>query len=172
MKLLLSVDSIASAELVAASVAARPWAPGAEARVLTVIDYAHIPAELVNEAGGQMGLIRPELEKRASQVTARAVELLRRSGFEAEEETGAGDPRMVIVDRASEWGADMIYVRSHVYMNVSRWMMGSVSREVLRRAPCSVGVIRAAADGGAASPAEGGMRILLATDGSESALAA
>lgn len=172
MKLLLSVDSIASAELVAGSVASRPWSPGTRARVLTVIDYAHIPIKLVNETGGEMRLIRPEMERRASEVTARAVELLRQSGVEAEEQIGGGDPRMVIVDTAAEWGADMVYVRSHVYRDISRWMMGSVAREVMRSAPCSVGVVRATADGGAATPAPGGMRILLATDGSEYSRAA
>ena len=172
MRLLLAVDSVDSAELVASSVAARPWGPGTRARVLTVIDYALIPIDLVNETGGQMKLIRPEMEKRAGQVTVRAVELLRQSGVEAEEEIGGGDPRMVIVDRAGEWGADLIYVRSHVYRDISRWMMGSVAQVVLRSAPCSVGVIRAAADDGAAPHAPGGMRILLATDGSEYSRAA
>ena len=172
MKLLLAVDSVDSAELVAESVAARPWGPGTRARVLTVIDYGLIPIDLVNETGGQMKLIRPEMERRARAVTKPAVELLRQSGVEAEEEIGGGDPRTVIVDRAGEWGADLIYVRSHVYRDISRWMMGSVAREVLRSAPCSVGVIRAAADDGTAPPAPGGMRILLATDGSEYSRAA
>lgn len=171
MKLLLAVDSLASAELVAASVAARPWASGTRARVLTVIDYAHIPVDLVNEAGGQMRLIRPEMERRAREVTARAAGLLGRPGVEAEEEVSSGDPRAVIVDRAEEWGADLIFVRSHVYTDISRWMLGSVAQEVLRRAPCSVGVIRAAADDGAGD-VRGGMRILLATDGSAYSLAA
>jgi len=172
MKLLLAVDSVDSAELVAGTVASRPWVPGTRARVLTVIDHAHIPVDLVNETGGQMRLIRPEMQQRASRVTARAVELLRQAGVEAEEEVGDGDARVVIVDRAREWGADLVYVRSHVYRDISRWMMGSVAREVLRSAPCSVGVIRAAADGGAATPAPAGMRILLATDGSEYSRAA
>jgi nucleotide-binding universal stress UspA family protein len=172
MKLLLAVDSVSSAELVAASVAARPWKPGTFARVLMVIDYAFIPIDLANETGGQMKLIRPEMERRAQLVTARALELLRQSNIEAEDATSSGDPRMVIVDTAGEWGADLIYLRSHVYTDISRWMMGSVAREVLRSAPCSVGIIRAAADGGAASPTAGGMRILLATDGSEFSRAA
>jgi nucleotide-binding universal stress UspA family protein len=171
MKLLLAVDSVASAELVATSVAARPWASGTRARVLTVIDYAHIPVDLVNETGGQMKLIRPEMEKRAREVTASAVGLLGRSGVEAEEEVSSGDPRAVIVDRAEEWGADLIFVRSHVYTDIPRWMLGSVAQEVLRRAPCSVGIIRAATDDGAGD-VRGGMRILLATDGSEYSLAA
>src|SRR3954467_5792724 len=161
MKLLLAVDSIASAELVAASVAARPWASGTSARVFTVIDYALIPIDLVNETGGQMRLIRPEMEKRGVQTTARAVELLRQSGVEAEEDIGSGDPRMVIVDTADEWRADLIFIRSHVYTDVSRWMLGSVAQEVLRRAPCSVEIVRAAIPD-AAKVAQGGMRILLA----------
>jgi nucleotide-binding universal stress UspA family protein len=171
MKLLLAVDSVASAELVAGSVATRPWTPGTRARVLTVIDYALIPAELANETGGQMRLIRPEMEKRAGQVTARGVELLRQSGLEAEEEVSSGDPREIIVDRAEEWSADFVFVRSHVYTDISRWMLGSVAQEVLRRAHCSVGIVRATTDD-SASEIEGGMRILLATDGSKYSLAA
>jgi nucleotide-binding universal stress UspA family protein len=111
------------------------------------------------------------MEKRAREVTARAIELLRQSGVEAEEEVSGGDPRAVIVDRAEEWGADLIFVRSHVYTDISRWMLGSVAQEVLRRAPCSVGIIRAATDDGAGD-VRGGMRILLATDGSQYSLAA
>jgi hypothetical protein len=45
MKLLLAVDSVASAELVAGSIAARPWASGTHARVLTVVDYTLIPVD-------------------------------------------------------------------------------------------------------------------------------
>lgn len=173
MKLLLAVDSLASAELLAAVVASRPWAPDSRARVLTVIDYAHIPVDLVNETGGQMRLIRPEMERRAGQVTASAVEPLRRAGVEAEEAVGGGDPRSVIVDMAGEWEADMVFVRAHVYRDISRWMLGSVAQEVLRRAPCSVEIVRAAApDGDGGGVAQGAMRILLATDGSEYSRAA
>jgi nucleotide-binding universal stress UspA family protein len=171
MKLLLAVDSVASAELVAASVATRPWRPDTRARVLTVIDYALIPVELANETGGQMRLIRPEMEKRAGQVTTRAIELLRRSGLMAEEEVSSGDPREIIVDTVEEWGADFVFVRSHTYTDISRWMLGSVAQEVLRRATCSVGIIRAAIGDGAGD-VRGGMRIMLATDGSEYSLAA
>jgi nucleotide-binding universal stress UspA family protein len=166
MKLLLAVDSVASAELVATSVATRPWATGTRARVLTVIDYALIPIELVNETGGQMRLIRPQMEKLAGAVTARAVELLRRSGVEAEEDISSGDPRMIIADNADEWGADLVFVRSHVYRDISRWMLGSVAQEVLRRASCSVEIVRAASHD-AEGIAHGAMKILVATDGSE-----
>lgn len=170
MKLLLAVDSVASAELLAGSIAARPWASGTRARVLTVIDYILIPVDLVNETGGQMTLIRPEMERQARSVTARAVELLRQSGVEAEEDISTGDARTVILDTADEWSADLIFVRSHVYSDITRWMLGSVAQEVLRRASCSVEIVRAAIDD--ARIATGAMRILLATDGSEYSLAA
>lgn len=170
MKLLLAVDSVASAELLAGSIAARPLASGTRARVLTVIDYILIPVDLVNETGGQMTLIRPEMERRAKEVTARAVELLSQSGIEAEEDISTGDARTVILDTADEWSADRIFVRSHVYSDITRWMLGSVAQEVLRRASCSVEIVRAATDD--ARRAAGAMRILLATDGSEYSLAA
>jgi nucleotide-binding universal stress UspA family protein len=171
MKLLLAVDSVASGELLAASVAARPWASGTHARVLTVLDYTLIPVDLVNETGGQMKLIRPEMERRAQSVTARAVELLSQSGVEAEEDISTGDARTVILDTADEWSADLIFLRSHVSSDdITRWMLGSVAQEVLRRASCSVEIVRAATDD--ARIAAGAMRILLATDGSEYSLAA
>jgi nucleotide-binding universal stress UspA family protein len=170
MRLLLAVDSLASAELLAASVASRPWASGTRARVLTVIDYTLIPVDLVNETGGQMKLIRPEMERRARSGTARVVELLSQSGVEAEDDISTGDARTVILDTADEWSADLIFVRSHVYSDITRWMLGSVAQEVLRRASCSVEIVRAAAD--EAGRAAGAMRILLATDGSEYSLAA
>jgi len=76
------VDSVVSAQLVAGAVVSRPWGSGTVARVLTVVDYSLIPLALANEAGGQMKVIRPEMERRARQATACAVQLLQKSGIE------------------------------------------------------------------------------------------
>ena len=66
IRLLLAVDSVHTAEPVCGAIAARPWAAGTVARALKVIDYAvEIPPDLAREAGGQMRLIRPGMEKRA-----------------------------------------------------------------------------------------------------------
>lgn len=53
-----------------------------------------------------------------------------------------GSPNRVIVDNATEWGADMIVVGSHGRGFWGRVMLGSVSDAVLHHAPCSVMVVR------------------------------
>ena len=73
----------------------------------------------------------------------------------------AGDPKRVILDRAKETNADLVFVGSHGISALARFLMGSVASAVVRYAPCSVEIVR----GG--KPA-GVRKILLATDGSES----
>jgi len=55
-----------------------------------------------------------------------------------------GDPRVEIVDEAERWGADLVILGSHGRTGVKRWLMGSVAEYVVRHAPCSVEVARAA----------------------------
>ncbi len=53
-----------------------------------------------------------------------------------------GSPPRVIVEKAQEWGADLIVVGSHGYGFWSRTLMGSVSSSIVHHAPCSVLVVR------------------------------
>lgn len=53
-----------------------------------------------------------------------------------------GSPNRIIVDTATEWGADLIVVGSHGRGFWGRVMLGSVSDAVLHHAPCSVLVVR------------------------------
>lgn len=58
----------------------------------------------------------------------------------------ASSPQSTIVERARDWGADLIVVGSHGYGFWSRTLLGSVSNSVVHHAPCSVLVVRAADD--------------------------
>lgn len=60
----------------------------------------------------------------------------------------SGSPQRVLVEKAAEWGADLIVVGSHGYGFWSRAMLGSVSNSVVHHAPCSVLVVRTAKDAG------------------------
>jgi nucleotide-binding universal stress UspA family protein len=55
----------------------------------------------------------------------------------------SGDPRDVIVQKASDWNADLIVLGSHGRTGLQRWLLGSVAESVVRHAPCSVQVARA-----------------------------
>jgi nucleotide-binding universal stress UspA family protein len=78
-----------------------------------------------------------------------------------------GHPRIEIAEYANQWGADLVVVGSHGRSAVTRLLLGSVARTVLRSAPCSVEIVR-----GRTRRDSGAMRILLATDGSPYSVAA
>ncbi len=56
-----------------------------------------------------------------------------------------GSPAQQIVERAAEWGADIIVVGSHGRGFWGR-LLGSVSNSVVHHAPCSVLIVRKPAD--------------------------
>jgi universal stress protein A len=55
-----------------------------------------------------------------------------------------GDPAESIIEAARSEGADMIVVGSHGRAPLSRALIGSVSDQVVRHAPCPVMVVRSA----------------------------
>lgn len=55
-----------------------------------------------------------------------------------------GDPAEAIIEAAQSEGADMIVVGSHGRAPLSRALIGSVSDQVVRQAPCPVMVVRSA----------------------------
>ena len=57
-----------------------------------------------------------------------------------------GSPDSRIVETAEEWHADLIVVGSHGYSRWERLLLGSVSDSVVHHAPCSVLVVRTAAE--------------------------
>jgi len=56
----------------------------------------------------------------------------------------SGIPKVVIIDDAKKWGADLIVVGSHGRTGLDRFLLGSVSEAVARHAACSVEIVRAA----------------------------
>lgn len=171
MKLVLAIDPTDSSDLIVNQVAARPWPDSTVARVLTVIDYAAVPSDLWREANGDMQIVRQEMHRRAEDLVVHAISRLTAAGIQTETGISEGDPRYEIVDKATEWPADFIFVRSHIFRDITRWLLGSVSKAVLRDARCSVEIVRAAREG-ATSYEQRGMKILLATDGFEFSKAA
>jgi nucleotide-binding universal stress UspA family protein len=82
-----------------------------------------------------------------------------------------GSPAQVLLDAADWWHPDLIVVGSHGRSPVARLFLGSVSLELIHKAPCSVRVSRAsgaAIDSARTEP----VRLIIGNDGSTEAEAA
>ncbi len=83
-----------------------------------------------------------EQERLAREESTAAAGRLRAAGFEATDFLREGDPAHEIVAVARERGAGLIVIGSRGQTGLRRLILGSVARNVLLHAPCSVLVVR------------------------------
>jgi len=155
MKVLLAIDGSTGSQHVVQAAAARPWPTGTVVCVLSIVDmfkWEGLPT-LIEDA-----------RRAAKAVVDDAVKELDHPGREIFSEVQLGFPKKAIVDFARDWKADLIMVGSRGQSALSRFFLGSVAQAVLRSASCSVEIVR---PGHTAHASSSGMKILLATDGSE-----
>src|ERR1700752_3394987 len=170
MKLLIAVDSATSAEVLVDAVGIRPWPAGTAAHVLSVVADMDVPEEVWREEGYGTSAVRREMETRGKQITPVA-KSLEEIGIPAEVVVARGDARHLIPFYARKWSSDLIFVRAHVRKDLTHWMLGSVARAVVTAAPCTVQIVRDVGND-RTHTLHSGRRVLLATDGSETSMAA
>lgn len=129
---------------------------------------------LPGELGGA-GLMGVELEEDVTSEKATALEVSDQVAglfpdWKISAEALVGRPGRTIVRTARSLHADLIFVGSAGKKGLKRWMLGSVSREVIAQAPCAVHISRPRRDGHGGG--DGKLRILVAYDGSAGADAA
>ena len=169
MKVLLAVDSITTLEILLDEVTARSWPSGVEARVVSVVDDADVPLKAWREEGYGASAVRREMRRRGQQISALAVERLRQIGIPSRVAIMRGNPEFLISFAARKWDADLIMIRAHNRKDFRSRLLGSVAKSVLESAPCSVEVVRTRENADATAR---GLKVLLATDGSVSSIAA
>ncbi|HEU4835959.1 MAG TPA: universal stress protein [Pyrinomonadaceae bacterium] len=171
MKVLLAVDSITTLDILINEMSARSWPLGTEARVLSIIDDADVLLKVWGEEGHGLSALRREMHRRGAQISALAVERLRKIGISSQVVIMSGDPEFLISFAARSWPADLILIRAHNRKDLRSRLLGGVAKSVVKSAPCSVEVVRARAQADV-NNAQGGFRVLLATDGSRASIAA
>ncbi len=146
MKILVAIDGSKFSEATMQAVANRTPTKDTEVSVLHVVE----PLSVV--VGDETRVYSPNIEevrhaqlKRAETLVAGAADLLRAAGFKVTTLVEEGDPVTKIIDRAAEWGADLIVLGSHGLKGFERLLLGSVSEGVARHAPCTVEIVRAPA---------------------------
>jgi nucleotide-binding universal stress UspA family protein len=151
MKLLIGTDGSDCSMDAVRSVAQRPWPPSSQMRVISVVplivpfaETISLPVAPIYPPPDVIDAIEKQARGRAEEAVARARQILSEARIKAVETELllVGDARQVILDRAKDWGADLIVVGSHGYRGLDRLMLGSVSESVAMHAHCSVEVIR------------------------------
>jgi nucleotide-binding universal stress UspA family protein len=162
MKVLVAVDTTPSCHEAVRAAAARPWPAGSSFLLVTAIDpffFAPAPA-LLDQA-----------KKCARQHLEHTAECLQHAGWSAATDLILGNPRRAISGFAHDWKADLVMVGSRDVSDAKRLFLGSTTRSLLRSAPCSVEIVRTV-DRKSRSNTDTGMKLLVATDGSEFSVAA
>lgn len=171
MKLLVAADTITTLDIILNAIEARSWPEGTEADILSVVEDETIPPETWRTQGYGLNAVRHEMRRRGEQVSAMATKRLRAMGITAQVTVMRGDPAFLIPFAARKWSSDLILIRANNRMDFRNWLLGSVAKSVVESADCSVEVVRAPTVRESIA-ARGAIRILLATDGSDAALAA
>jgi nucleotide-binding universal stress UspA family protein len=152
MRILLGLDPSEASQLALQEVARRPWPSGTSIQVLTVVEL-YQPWTLTP--------IAEQATASANDLAERGADLLRSRGLKADGVVLSGDARTVILDQAATLQADLIVVGAQGVSALERFLLGSVSKAILKFAPCSVEVVR-----GNPNRDESPFRVLLAADGS------
>lgn len=162
MKVLLAIDAMSADEACVRAAVERPWPVGTLFCLLNVFNpYPFIAAPIIQE----------RLQEKVLHDLQSAAKTLRDVGWATTTEIYPGTARRDINKFAEEWGAELVMVGCNDLSDLGRLLLGSTAQAVVRHAPCSVEVVRRHRSAGI-SARQGGLRILIATDGSEFSLTA
>jgi nucleotide-binding universal stress UspA family protein len=143
VKILLAIDDSKFSEAAIKAVIRQVTPQETEVRVLHVIEPIPIyPDGHAWGYGPEASQVLDEQRKEAEGLVARAGQTLREKNFKVMTAIEEGNPKVVIIDSAAEWHADLIVVGSHGRKGLDRFFMGSVSEAVARHALCSVQIVR------------------------------
>ena len=147
MKILVPLDSAPCSDAAVDAVVAQFRPTAIEVRLLHVVEWPkHLPMHMTMAEGpsaaGDLLASRDQAYREGESLTARASDRLRAAGFDTTTMVVAGNARDTIVDVAKEWQPDLIVIGSHGRKGIDRLLLGSVSDGVVRRADCSVEVVR------------------------------
>jgi nucleotide-binding universal stress UspA family protein len=147
MKILLAIDGSPCSEVAVKEVATMQWPAGSQVKILSAVAVsqpnAPDPLRVVHPM--RLELLEKE-QARLLDLVARTADWLRSNAVEnslqIETVVIEGEPKVVIIEEADQWGADLIVVGCHGYGPIKRFLLGSVSLAVAVHAPCSVEIVR------------------------------
>ena len=145
MRILIAYDGSPSSEAAVGEILCRPWPPGSEVRLVTVLERP-IPLPPPNGIEAYAPLVakmRVSLREEAYQRIRRVIERLeRRADLSVSYELRDGGVKEALLDAVREWNADLVMVGSRGVSGLARLLLGSVSQALATQAPCSVEIVK------------------------------
>jgi nucleotide-binding universal stress UspA family protein len=142
VRILLAIDDSKHSEAATQMLLHQFQREAAEVHVIHVIEPLLIASQFRQADIAALAAAEKSLLAESKKLVARAQDQLRKVGFEAQSSVEEGDPRAVIVERASHWKTDLIILGSHGRKGLDRLLMGSVAEFVAHHAHCSVLIVR------------------------------
>jgi nucleotide-binding universal stress UspA family protein len=183
-RLMIAFDGSAGARAAVEDLERAGLPPNVEALVLACADVPVSPPCYPATVEGGLVLTRAAIEAvreaaerdlaRARSVAAAGAELVASlfPAWRVCSEAKAGPAYWSIVERADDWGAELIVLGSYGRAALGRFFFGSVAQQVLSHAACSVRVGRTPEPSHPGPRRGDGVRLLLAVDGSADSQAA
>ena len=146
VRVVIGFDGSKGAQAAVEAVAGRHWREGSEFRLVTATDEAapstfdrFVPPTAVQWLEDETKSKIEWMEK----IAAPALQILKDANCAATLQTVAGDPKKILVEEATRWNADAIFVGANRFgSRIERFLLGSVSAAVAARAHCTVEVVR------------------------------
>ena len=127
------------------SVASRFWPDKSEVRLIAAADEV-IPSEVgrfIAPAADLITQINGPQRNWIDKLAENAIAKLRSKNLAAGWHIHAGNPKEILVEEATRWNADCIFVGANAYgSRIERFLLGSTAAAVASRAHCSVEVVR------------------------------
>lgn len=137
-RVLLATDGSAASIAASEAIAEMSWPENSEVRVVSTVNPMIYSVE-------ELGLTGGSATDHAHRAIGNAVQLLSGAPVKISAEVIAGSAARQIVARARHWGADLIVLGTNERRGLSRLLFGSTSAAVVKRAHCSVRVVRGSA---------------------------
>jgi nucleotide-binding universal stress UspA family protein len=134
-RVLLATDGSAASIAASSAVAEMNWPENTQVRLVSAVNPLIYSLE-------ELGLSRGTGTDQAHRAIGSAVHALSGAPVKISAEVIAGRAARRIVQRAKQWGADLIVLGTNEPQGLSRLLFGSTSAAVANRAHCSVRVIR------------------------------
>lgn len=146
MRILIGVDGSPYSDAALDDVSRRSWPEGSEILIVHAFDpMLALPSHAWTVPSDYYHRIDPAAHKQANAIINAAVQKLKTGlgeTVEIKSKAILGSPKLVILDEAESFKADLIVVGSHGYPTWERLLLGSVSQAVVSHAKCSVEVVR------------------------------